>query len=64
VGSLSSQGDAIGLSQGGVLEAGTNLRRQVQNFSAHGMVGFFKALQKARKMMELPLDRKMERQLL
>ena len=40
IGSQSSMGDAIGLGQGETHEAGPNLRRQVQNSAAHGMVGF------------------------
>jgi hypothetical protein len=35
--------DAIGSGQGGVLEEEPNLRRQVQNFAAHGTVGFSNA---------------------
>ncbi len=33
--------DAIGESQGESVEAGSGLRKQVQNFAAHGMAGAF-----------------------
>jgi hypothetical protein len=36
----SYQVDAIGFGQGKSLWKGPNLRRQVQNFAAHGPVGF------------------------
>lgn len=41
IGSRSHESDAIGQSQGGSCGKGPNLRRQVQNFAAHGMVGCF-----------------------
>jgi hypothetical protein len=40
LGSRTFANNAIGQSQGGVHWLGPNLRMQVQNFAAHGMVGF------------------------
>lgn len=41
IGSQSYASDALGYGQGGSVEAGPDLRRQVQNFATRGMVGSF-----------------------